>query len=335
MLSFKKLFRTIIPIAILSGTALAAETTPSSFNEVWDVVTVPSVQENMSGLNKALAREDIEKYGSPGHTRIPQYSGILDVLWSLVSRHLESSAVRTVNDHSDYFGYFPKLVHANGTCFSGVWEITEDSPYSGLFKKGSSALMIGRISTPSPQTTNEKPRAFGFAGKLFPTRDQNERVTTANFFTINSFNDLDVPHALDVAYVNEPPAVPNFVLDQINAVFAKADINPNVRPLYPIARAGQASGTPAVTPKWMRISVAPGVRSFSANDADFREELSAKNYPNGLVFDISVSNTTKDVNDINGWQYLGRIRTSTMVTSFGCDRRLHFSHPKFNDPAGK
>jgi acetylornithine deacetylase/succinyl-diaminopimelate desuccinylase-like protein len=28
----------------------------------------------------------------------------------------------------------------------------------------------------------------------------------------------------------------------------------------------------------------------------------------------------------------GQIRANAMVTSFGCDRRLHFPHPKYDDP---
>jgi hypothetical protein len=195
--------------------------------------------------------------------------------------------------------------------------------------------MIGRISAANPQTTNEAARAFGFAGKLFPTTDPTEPVVTANFFTVNDLNGTLNEHALAASYVNEPPVdfnagLSGFVLRILNSIFALADINPGVRPVYPIAHAGETGH--AVTPKWMRIQAALGSQSPHANDADFRNELSAKNYPEGLTFTIDVSDTTKDTSAKTGWQRLGKIRTSAMLTTFGCDRRLHFHHPRFTDP---
>jgi hypothetical protein len=82
----------------------------------------------------------------------------------------------------------------------------------------------------------------------------------------------------------------------------------------------------------MRIRVAPQVQSPAANDADFRNELSAKNYPNSLIFMVDVSDETKDPNANSGWKNIGQIRTSVLTTTFGCDRRLHFPHPRFDDP---
>src|SRR5205807_8505365 len=64
------------------------------------------------------------------------------------------------------------------SCFAGNWEITQDSPYSGFFRKGSQALMIGRLSAASPVTSRGEKRAFGFAGKIFPTTDAEDRKST-------------------------------------------------------------------------------------------------------------------------------------------------------------
>jgi hypothetical protein len=196
--------------------------------------------------------------------------------------------------------------------------------------------MIGRISAAAPQTTNDGKRSFGFAGKLFPTMNPNEVVHTANFFTVHDLNGTDAKRFVDVALVNEPPVDLSGVLNPLkilNAIFAVADINPGVRPLYPISRAGLAAGAPAVTPKWLRIRTAHDVTSPSATDADFRDEVSAVNYPRGLAFTIEVSDTTKDPNAESGWTTIGQIRSSVIAASFGCDRRLHFAHPKFKDPA--
>jgi len=47
---------------------------------------------------------------------------------------------------------FRRLLHANGICMTGVWEVTEETPYSGYFRKGSRGLMIVRYSTCCTET---------------------------------------------------------------------------------------------------------------------------------------------------------------------------------------
>jgi hypothetical protein len=42
---------------------------------------------------------------------------------------------------------FRRLVHPNGICLTGLWQITEDTGYSGYFRNGSRALVVGRYST--------------------------------------------------------------------------------------------------------------------------------------------------------------------------------------------
>src|SRR6266478_6263916 len=42
---------------------------------------------------------------------------------------------------------FRRLVHPNGICLTGLWQITQDSGYSGYFRNGSRALIVGRYST--------------------------------------------------------------------------------------------------------------------------------------------------------------------------------------------
>ena len=337
---------TVSVLGISVGVAMANSSQSSlnkgaSFNDVWNVVTVaPKVDlsqatDSFSRREALSIQKDIELYGTTENPKLPQYSGLFSALKSIANGTLKAAALRTVSNHDDFHDYFEKLVHSNGICFSGMWEITEDSPYSGYFKKGSSALMIGRISAASPQTTNDKNRSFGFAGKLFPTTNPNEVVSTANFFTVHNLNGTAVKHALDVSFVNEPPVdLSGFLnpLKIVNDIFDAADLHPGVRPLYPISRAGLDQGASAVTPKWMRIHVAPQVQSPDATDSDFRNELSAKNYPNGLVFLVDVSDETKDPNANSGWKNIGQIRTSALTTTFGCDRRLHFPHPRFNDP---
>ena len=40
---------------------------------------------------------------------------------------------------------FRRLAHPNGICLTGLWQITEDTHYSGYFRNGSRALVVGAI----------------------------------------------------------------------------------------------------------------------------------------------------------------------------------------------
>lgn len=336
----------ILSIATMTSAAERGVKSESSFQEVWKVVTETPAK----GFSKEVDA-DIQFYEEIKRSKnkkdnppLPHHSGTLAALWSIFSGNLKAAAVRTVNSHDDYRDYFQKLVHANGVCFHGNWEITEDSPYSGYFKKGSVALIIGRISTagPDPIPSTKKPRSLGFAGKLFPTTDHSKVVQTANFFTVDDLNGTATPRAVDVSFVNQPPVsfdTPNGkVLKWINDIFQKADEQPGIRPLHSISRAGQSAGSPVVTPKWMRIKAVKQEKLADANDADFRIELSEPNYKNGLTFTIEVAGSPLDrldVVDVNKdakWKTIGKIQTKAMNTYFGCDRRLHFPHPKFKEP---
>jgi hypothetical protein len=316
----------LVGLGISLSSFAAQKPDGASFNEVWNVVTVaPEVtQENAA---------DLALYGTSLNPTLPQYSSNIDIIKSIFNFSMVGAAKRTVNETVDYRPYFKKEVHANGICFAGVWEATEDSKFTGLFAKGATALMVGRVSAASPQTTNDDKRSFGFAGKLFPTLDPGLPVKTANFFTIQHLNGTDAAHVLDVAYVNEPPVdMSDIPIRILNWIFSFADINPGVRPLYPIAQAGLPVTASDVTPQWMRIRVAPTVQNPNVHDADFRNELSARNYPQGLIFTVEVSDTTKDPLAVSGWNKIAQIRTSAMTTTFGCDRRLHFAHAKSKNP---
>ncbi|PYS47282.1 MAG: hypothetical protein DMG13_28305, partial [Acidobacteria bacterium] len=95
---------------------------------------------------------------------------------------------RAVDSHADLRwgpdrkGY-RRLLHPNGICLTGFWEITEENPYSGYFRKGSRALAIGRYSTCCTETRRGHARSLALVGKLYPTTDPNhaELLRTANF----------------------------------------------------------------------------------------------------------------------------------------------------------
>lgn len=245
---------------------------------------------------------------------------------------LKNSVDRTLNNKSDLIPYFQKLVHPIGVCFSGTWTITENNPYTGYFSKGSKALIIARASEAIGQPLRGDYRSFGFAGKLFPTFDKNDRASyeTANFFTVDDLGGTMAESFLELAKTNEPAtslhlssvfALP--MIATISKVFSAADRNPGFRPLYPIAELGMKNPKEAVTPHWMMIQSA-GNSTFGEIPQDFRNELRLSRFPqHTLTFKILVSEKGDE-----SWSQLGMIELNEEALSEGCDHRLHFAHPK-------
>ena len=242
-------------------------------------------------------------------------------------------AKRTIKNHNDLLEPFDKLAHPNGICLKGIWSIDKQNIYSGYFKKGSKALMVARASTAMSDTKSGEIRAFGLAGKLFPTLDEKENIKahTANFFLIDDLGGTDAPNYRDVELTNEPSitttsAVIKNILYAIKVAkaFGNADKNPNIRQLYEISHLGEKSKN-IITPKWMMIKA----RDNSNIDAiDFRDELKIATSKE-LVFDIFVS--SKSIDGKKDWQNIGTMKFKESVVSNTCDHRLHFHHPKFRD----
>lgn len=252
---------------------------------------------------------------------------------------LLDASERTLSDTSDLLPPFQKLLHPNGICLAGTWNITEDTPYTGYFATGSSALIVARASTALTETTTAGTRAFGLAGKLFPTLDESSVVPTANFFTIENLGGTWTEHILDAEMTNDiiqinPQGDGSDFFDlALGAVVAEAfiqadhafDITQTLeRQLYPIGEAGLASGEMAVTPRWMKLVGAPGTERI--DEADFRDELRIEHYADGIELDIYVADVGTRLGD-KEWGRIGFIHFDETVASYSCDHRLHFTHP--------
>lgn len=241
---------------------------------------------------------------------------------------------RTLNENANILMPFDKLAHPNGICFKGIWSIDTDNKYSGYFKKGSTGLMIARASTALSNTKRGELRAFGFAGKLFPTMNPSEviRENTANFFLIDDLGGTKAEHFTDVALTNEPAtSMTSAVFKNILYVlkvartFSKADKNPGIRQVYEISQLGEVRKENAITPRWMKIQAKPG-QTVEADD--FRDELKITDNE-ALVFSISVSSEKN--NDQKIWEKIGAITLDASVVSGSCDHRLHFHHPVWKE----
>lgn len=291
----------------------------SSYESVYDVV-----------FRQALTPPATERAVAAVYAQgqLPQYVVDSRIFFEGDQFKLRQDAARTLQEQADYYPHLTKRLHRNGICFAGMWQIDQPSAYSGYFKQGSNALLIGRASVSLTETKRGEPRGFAFAGKLFPTQTPNQAVPTANFFVADVLAGTPRDHYLDMAMTNQPKlgfrfaAIP--VALQVARAFRGLDDNAGYRPVETIAALGEAGKVHA--PKFLMIKPVAG--QPKSEGIDFRQELQL---PQPKIqtwrYEIWVSDSTHNPSD-RGWQQLGRIILTQSVVSFGCDRQLHFAHPK-------
>ena len=147
---------------------------------------------------------------------------------------------------------FRRLLHPNGVCLTGRWRITEESPYSGYFSRGSDALVVARYSSGASGNRRGQIRSLALVGKLFPTTDPDHAtpLRTANFITqediggarTTSINDAVLRNAPDVTVFRRGPA--GSLLMRVASVFRRVDQEPTIRQVYQIAELGKPSSSP-------------------------------------------------------------------------------------------
>lgn len=253
---------------------------------------------------------------------------------------------------------YRRLIHRNGVCLVGTWQITEPTNYSGYFRQGSRALVVGRYSS-GTEARRGRTRSLALVGKLFPTTDPNHAVPleTANFITMQDLggdytdyiNDAELRNAPDTTLWRRGLGVPILMVQAI--VFSLVDRKPSIRQLYPIAELGKPAGEPTRAPTFMRLLVAPEQPRIPGEGLDVRDEIMAQIYDKGdprpkraLTFNIEVSDegTTsgppfRERRTIANWRHIGKITFDAAVVSYNGDYVSHFNHPTWrddqNDPA--
>jgi hypothetical protein len=297
----------------------------SSFNEVRDVI-----RDHVGAPTETPEQKELEVYQAH---QLPHYQVTLASLVGGGINLLTQAGIRTVTQTADYYPRITKLIHPNGICFTGTWEITEPTNYTGYFAKGKKGLFIGRASTTMSNTEVGQKRGFGFVGKIFDTLNPAKPAATASVFTVDVGMGTLTNHYTDTAMTNQPEIGFDFsvlwLALKIGASLAQADSNPGFRPLYRVAELGLPPGVPAQNPHWIRIAAAAGTPKIDAKD--FRDELQLQQYPHGLTMDIAVSDTTHDRNATTGWTPIGHIQLDESFVSYGCDRQVHFAHPPLFD----
>jgi hypothetical protein len=307
--------KTLALFFVLVSSPAFAQYAGSSFSQVWSQVA------------------------SDPYTQLPRDRVTLGSFFGFLRNHLYEASRRTLTTRDDLLPWFRKLVHPTGICLAGTWNITADTPWSGHFKKGTRALFIARASDAFGNTERGHYRAFGFAGKIFPTLDPNAVVETANIFTIEDLGGTLRDHFLDAQNENDilkisitPQAVWSTGIGAAALkAFAAADrtidpTQPTIRQLYPIAELGEPEPDEAREPRWILITGDAGVPRV--DKVDLREELRVANYPRGLRFviyaaDVGVRDGAK------AYVPIGHIQITADATSDSCDHRLHFPHPPY------
>ena len=259
------------------------------------------------------------------------YSKLFHGSVDLISRN----ARRTLSSDENILEYFDKLAHPNGVCLKGVWKIEKENPYGGYFKYMSEALIIARASSAMSNTKRGENRAFGMAGKLFPTMNPLEinDAKSANFFVIDDLGGSDAEYYTDVSLTNEPDvSFTTTILGslayglKVASAFSDADKNSGIRQLYEISHLKESNTSAVLTPKWMKIEAKEHQTKYGVND--FRDEFMLKDKET-LFFNIFVASREKD--GVKDWQKIGRITFNASIVSITCDHRLHFHHPLWRD----
>lgn len=250
---------------------------------------------------------------------------------------------------------FRRLLHPNGICLTGMWEITEETQYSGCFRKDSRALVVGRYSTCCNATRRGEERSLSLVGKLFPTSDPNhsEPLVTGNFITqqdiggdrTDYLNDAEVRNAPNTTAWRRGFGAPVLLVTGI--VFGHVDKNPTIRQLYQIAELGKPAGEPTRTPTYMRLVVDSSQPRIDGATLDFRDEIMAQIFDRGdpapkrtLTFNIEVTDegSTRGPNffqrrTFRNWTRIGRMTFDNAVASYNGDFVIHFTHPTWRDDA--
>ena len=158
-------------------------------------------------------------WGGPGESLIPVYEVTLGrlIAWLLLVwqglAYLQA-ARRTLESQAD-LRWGPdrrgvrRIVHPNGVCLTGTWEIDESPEgreYSGYFKKGSRALIVGRYSNCCTGTRSGELSipCNGWEALSDDRPGSSQPYRTANFFTQEDLGGGLSPKINDVDLRNAP-----------------------------------------------------------------------------------------------------------------------------------
>jgi hypothetical protein len=248
---------------------------------------------------------------------------------------------------------YRRLLHPNGICLTGTWQITEETPYTGFFRKGSRGLVVARYSTCCTETRRGYTRSLALVGRVYPTTDPGhpEPLPTASFITQQDIGGEDSA-SINQAVLRNAPNTTAFrrgsglpVLLTTAIVLILADKRPSARQVYQIAELGKPKSEPTRAPEFMQLSVVAGQPIIPGDRLDFRDEIMAQIFDPGdpkpkrtLTFRIETSDEgvtrgspLKERREITGWREVGTMTFDNAVASYNGDHVVHFNHPPWRD----
>jgi hypothetical protein len=253
-----------------------------------------------------------------------------------------------------------RILHPNGVVLTGVWEITEETNYSGYFSTGSRGLIVGRYSACCSEPWRGYLRSLGHVGKIFPTMDPEhaEPLKPANFITQQDLGGDYSDYINDAATFSAPNTTAFrrkfsdvVVLLVSGVLFLIADRHVSLRQLYQIAELGKPPGQPTRSPTYIRFLPAPEQPRIEGEKLDVRDEVMAQIYNRGdpepkrtLTFTIEVTDdgVTRGLpvyerRTFQNWRRIGRIVYDRAAPTHNGDYVLQFQHPTWrsdqNDPS--
>jgi len=320
----------------------------------------------------AFANPYQKVWGAAGEPPLPMYEvalgGVLRGILPFGRPHtFHQAAVRTVSTRNDLRwgpdgkGY-RRLLHPNGVCLFGEWEVTEATEYSGYFRAGSRALVAARYSTCCAETRRGSCRSLSMVARIYPTTDPNhaEPLPTAGLITQQDVggdssthvNDAELRNAPDVTALRRGSGLPIILISGL--VFGKVNKESSVRQLYEIAELGKSPAEPTRSPLYTRLLVAPEQPRIAGERLDFRDEVMAQIYDAGdpipkrqLAFHVEVTDQARigGFTDayrrvtFENWRRIGKITFDSAAVSYNGDFVIHFHHPRWrkdpNDPASE
>jgi hypothetical protein len=247
-----------------------------------------------------------------------------------------------------------KPIHPMGVGFEGMLKLRA-TRWSGAFQGGEFPVLArASISQGNPlmHQPNGKPvpRSTALALKIFGAKDLNQPTETANIVFQNDLNGSVGPEGLGIRWLDElqtnQPKLNVLKIRTLNEVMTLVGvaigsfrtpkdrtthfpyINPQIRPVHPLAELGVKDASEIRTPTW--VMVQPVVKDGSVRREDFRNELIDTLERDGQIeFGLYAS----DQVDVHGrivWEHVGGLVFTRGIVSKGVDRNLKFPHATLN-----
>lgn len=296
---------------------------------------------------------------------LPRYRSTIRNAWTGLlpggrPDQLNIASARSIDSNADlrwgpHGRGYRRILSPNGIAVLGTWEVTEDTPWTGYFRRGARGLFVGRYSSDGNETRRGERRSLSLAGKIWPTDDPDHLapLPTASFMSQEDLGGMRTDYINDAELTNEPNVTAwrrgIYILIMLRAgfTFPRLDRVSDARQLYEIAEIGKPESEPTRSPRFLNLKMKPGQRRMPGAHLDFRDEIYQHLFrpgdeePTGTIeFDVFASDqgTSRGIPGfrrvkVSDWQRVGTLTIDEAVASYNADHVIHFRHPGWRDDA--